>query len=60
LVNSPKWRSIDASNICKTAEKKFRMMDVVVEEVREENLIQIVVDNATNYKAGIVNAKETS
>jgi len=54
LVNSPKetvfLKSIDASNICKTIEKFFKMMDDVVEEVREENVIQVVTNNAANYK----------
>jgi len=38
LVNSPKGtiflKSIDASNISKTTDKIFKMMDDVVEEVR--------------------------
>jgi len=55
LVNSPKGtvflKSIDASDICKTTDKIFRMMDDVVEEVGEENVIQVVIDNAANYKA---------
>ena len=44
-------KSIDTSNIGKTLEKKLKMMVDVVEEVSEENVIQIVIDNATNYKA---------
>jgi len=55
LVNSPKGtvflKSIDASDICKTTDKIFRMMDDVVEEVGEENVIQLITDNAANYKA---------
>ena len=55
LVNSPKGtvflKSIDASDICKTAEKIFKMIDEVVEEVGEENVVQVVTDNAANYKA---------
>jgi len=43
LVNSSKgsvfWKSIDASDTCKTTEKSFKMMDDVVEEVREEDVI---------------------
>jgi hypothetical protein len=54
LVNSPKGtfflKSIDASAISKTAHKVFQMMDDIVEEVGEENVIQIVTDNAANYK----------
>ena len=55
LVNSPRGtvflKSIDASNICKTTEQIFKMMDDLVDEVGEENVIQIVTDNAANYKA---------
>jgi len=41
-------------------DKIFKMMDDVVEEVREDNVIQIVIDNATNYKSSwrSLNAKE--
>lgn len=38
-------------NICKTADKIFEMIDAVVEEVGEDNVIQVVTDNAANYKA---------
>jgi hypothetical protein len=55
LVNSPKGtvflKSIDASDITKTADKVFKMMDKVVDEIGEENVVQVVTDNATNYKA---------
>jgi len=44
-------KSIDASDICKTTEKIFKMMDDIVEKVGEENVIHVVTDNATNYKA---------
>ncbi|XLS52131.1 hypothetical protein HN51_012808, partial [Arachis hypogaea] len=54
LVNSPKGtvflKSINASDICKTAEKIFKMIDEVVEEVGEENVVQVVTNNAANYK----------
>jgi hypothetical protein len=55
LVNSPKGtvflKSIDASHITKTVDKIFEMIDQVVEQVGEENVVQIVTDNAANYKA---------
>ncbi|XP_057434397.1 uncharacterized protein LOC130727307, partial [Lotus japonicus] len=55
FVNSPKGtvflKSIDASSICKTSEKIFQIVDEVVEEVGEENVIQVITDNAANYKA---------
>lgn len=55
LVHSPKGtfflKSIDASDITKTADKIFKMIDDVVEEIGEENVVQVVTDNAANYKA---------
>jgi len=46
LVNSPRGtvflKSIDAFDICKTAEKIFKMIDDIVKVVGEENVIQIV------------------
>jgi hypothetical protein len=55
LVNSPRGtvflKSVDASAISKTADKIFKMMDEIVEEVGEENVVQVVTDNAANYKA---------
>ncbi|XP_068466227.1 uncharacterized protein [Phaseolus vulgaris] len=54
LVNNPKGtvflKSIYAYAISKTAEKVFEMMDNIVEEVGEDNVIQVVTDNAANYK----------
>ncbi|XP_047340886.1 uncharacterized protein LOC124944626 [Impatiens glandulifera] len=34
----------------KIADKIFQMLDAIVEEVGEENVVQIVSDNAANYK----------
>lgn len=55
LVNSPKGTvflsSIDTSDISKTTDKVLEMLDVVVEQVGEENVVQVVTDNAANYKA---------
>ncbi|PNY07001.1 HAT family dimerization domain containing protein [Trifolium pratense] len=55
FVYSPKGtiflKFIDASDITKTANKVFKMIDDVVEEVGEENVVQIVTNNAANYKA---------
>lgn len=55
LVNSPKGTvflySLDTSDISKTTEKVFKMLDDVVEEVGEENVVQVVTDNAANFKA---------
>ncbi|KAF7834704.1 uncharacterized protein G2W53_009563 [Senna tora] len=41
----------DTSEISKTAEKVFDMLDEVVEKVREENAVQVITENAANYKA---------
>jgi hypothetical protein len=54
-VNSPKGTvflaSVDTSDISKTADKVCAMLDDVVEIVGEDNVVQIVTDNAANYKA---------
>ena len=42
-------KSIDASKFVKTGEKIFELLDAVVEEIREENIIQVVTDNGSNY-----------
>ncbi|KAL7597752.1 hypothetical protein Lser_V15G21850 [Lactuca serriola] len=55
LVNSPRGTiflaSIDTSNIIKTKEHVFAMLDDFVEKIGEENIVQVVTDNAANYKA---------
>ncbi|CAN0919507.1 hypothetical protein LINGRAHAP2_LOCUS31490 [Linum grandiflorum] len=55
LVNSPKGtvflESEDTSEFSKNAQKVFEMLDNIVEMVGEENVIQIVTDNASAYKA---------
>ena len=53
LVNSLKrsvfLRSIDASKFMKTTKALFKCLDDVVEEIGEQNVIQVVTDNASNY-----------
>jgi len=55
LVNSHKGTiylsSVDTSNMSKTADKVFEMLDVIVKRIEEENVVQVVTDNAANYKA---------
>ncbi|XP_052736558.1 uncharacterized protein LOC108336843 [Vigna angularis] len=55
LVNSPKGTiflySLDISDISKIADKVFKMLDDVVEFVGQENVVQVVTDNAANFKA---------
>lgn len=54
LVNSPAgtWflKSIDASGSIKNGSLMLKYLDDVVSEVGEENVVQIITDNATNYK----------
>ena len=55
FVNSPKGtvflKSLDASDNCKTVDGIFEMIDGIVEEVGEENVVQVVTRNESNYKA---------
>ncbi|CAL8115611.1 unnamed protein product [Prunus armeniaca] len=58
LVNSPAgtWflKSIDASDSIKNGMLLFKHLDDVVKEVGEEHVIQVITDNASNYKnAGV-------
>jgi len=55
LVNSPKGTnfflsSVDTSNMSKTADKVFKMLCAILERIKEENIVQIIIDNAANYK----------
>ena len=43
--------SVDTSNMSKTADKVFEMLDAIVERIGEENIVQVITDNAVNYKA---------
>ncbi|GJW97625.1 SCAN domain-containing protein [Tanacetum coccineum] len=55
LMNSPKGTiflaSIDTSDISKTKEKVFAMLDDFIKKIGEEHVVQVVTDNAANYKA---------
>ena len=42
---------VDTTNIPKTADYIFSLMDKIVEEVREENVVQVVTDNEASFKA---------
>lgn len=54
LVNNPEGtvflKCVDASNEVKDADLLFKLLDEVVEEVGEEHVVQVVTDNASNYK----------
>ncbi|RVW66251.1 hypothetical protein CK203_066386 [Vitis vinifera] len=43
--------SVDTTNIPKTADYIFSLMDKVVEKVGEENVVQVVTDNEASFKA---------
>ena len=43
--------SVDTTNIPKTSDYIFSLMDKVVEEVREENVVQVVTNNEASFKA---------
>nr|CAN59935.1 hypothetical protein VITISV_001877 [Vitis vinifera] len=43
--------SVDTTNIPKTANDIFSLMDKVIEEVGEENIVQVVTDNEASFKA---------
>ncbi|XP_028230525.1 uncharacterized protein LOC114410798 [Glycine soja] len=40
---------VDGSDFVKTGEKLFELLDAIVEEVGEENVVQVVTDNGSNY-----------
>jgi len=53
LVSSPAGtmfvKSIDGSKFVKTGEMLFEMLDSLVEEIGEENVVQVITDNGSNY-----------
>ena len=53
LVNSPAstWfmKSIDASDTIKNGELMFKYLDEMVKEIGKENVVQVIIDNASNY-----------
>ncbi|WOL01050.1 hypothetical protein Cni_G09763 [Canna indica] len=55
LVNSPKGTaflySLDTSDISKTTDKVLKILDDAIKFVGEKNVVQVVTDNAANYKA---------
>ena len=50
---------VDTTNIPKTIDHIFSLMDKFVEKVGEENVIQVVTDNETSFKvAGMLMGKQ--
>ena len=43
--------SIDTSYFSKTIDKVFEMLHDIVEKVGESNVVQVITNNAANYKA---------
>ena len=43
--------SVDTTNIPKTTNYIFSLMDKVVKKVKEENVVQVVIDNEASFKA---------
>jgi len=44
--------SVDASSYVKTGEKIFELLDKFVERIGEENVVQVITDNGSNFKLG--------
>ncbi|PON53148.1 Ribonuclease H-like domain containing protein, partial [Trema orientale] len=55
LVNNPSGtvflKSVDASEYIKDAKLIFKLLDDVIAEVGEHLVVQVITDNASNYKA---------
>ena len=53
LVNSPKGtiflKSINTSDISKTAKNLFQLLDSLVQEIGEKNVVQVVTNSAFTY-----------
>ena len=49
LVGTWFMKSIDVSDTIKNEELMFKYLDEVVEEIGEENVVQDITDNASNY-----------
>ena len=42
-------RSVDASDKVKDATLLFELLDEIIQEVGEQNVVQVITDNASNY-----------
>uniref|UniRef100_A0A0R0I4P9 BED-type domain-containing protein n=1 Tax=Glycine max TaxID=3847 RepID=A0A0R0I4P9_SOYBN len=53
LVNSQAgtmfFKSVDGFDFVKIGEKLFELLDAIMEKVGEENVVQVVIDNGSNY-----------
>ncbi|KAE8685690.1 hypothetical protein F3Y22_tig00111095pilonHSYRG00654 [Hibiscus syriacus] len=64
MVNSPKGsifvKSMDVSDVSNDANLLFGILDKMVDEVGEENVVEVITDNASAYvKASMDKAKES-
>ncbi|RDX64150.1 hypothetical protein CR513_57326, partial [Mucuna pruriens] len=54
-LEESKWecflKSIDTSDVIKDGQKRFELLDSIVEEIREENVVQVVTNDASNLVA---------
>ena len=44
-------RSVDASGYVKSGTNFYELLDAYVEEIGEENVVQVIIDNGSNYVA---------
>ena len=49
--------SVDTTNLPKTADYIFSLMDKIVKDVGEENIVQVVTNNETSFKAALLMEK---
>ncbi|CAL9075803.1 unnamed protein product [Musa textilis] len=42
-------KSIDASSFVKSGDKIYDLLDKFVEEIGEQNIVQVITDNGSNY-----------
>nr|KAJ0212872.1 hypothetical protein LSAT_V11C400203290 [Lactuca sativa] len=62
MVNSVKGSvfvmSIDVLDVSKDADLLFHVLDKTVEEVGEQNVVQVVTDNASTYVKAVVGSQK--
>lgn len=42
-------KSIDGSSFAKSNEKTFELLDRFIEQIRENNIVQVIIDNGNSY-----------
>ena len=51
MPSSLSYSSVDTDNTPKTTNNIFSFMDKIVKEVREQNIVQVIIDNEASFKA---------